>query len=94
MTVYVDDSAVASGGVTMSHMIADTEDELRAMADRVGVKRERFQDRPPSDAHYEIALAQRKLAVALGAVEITLRECALMCRHRRATGVLGTPERP
>lgn len=76
----------------MCHMIADTDDELHAMADRVGVSRRWFQGLPKTpNSHYDIALSKRTLAVAAGAVEITLREAAMMCARRRATGVLGLP---
>jgi hypothetical protein len=33
----------------------------------------------------------RKQAVALGAIQITMKQCAMMCRRRKVTGQLGTP---
>jgi hypothetical protein len=36
MTIYVDDMKAAFGRMKMCHMIADTDDELHAMADRIG----------------------------------------------------------
>jgi hypothetical protein len=75
----------------MCHMIADTEAELHAMADRIGVARKWFQRKPSGD-HYDIALSKRALAVGLGAREITLRQCAMMCANRRAAGSLGAPD--
>ena len=65
MTVYVDDMRAKYGRMVMCHMIADTEDELQAMADKIGVARKCFQG-----DHYDICVAMRTLAVANGAVEL------------------------
>lgn len=40
MTVYVDDMKAKVGQMVMCHMVADTEPELHAMADKIGVARE------------------------------------------------------
>jgi uncharacterized protein DUF4031 len=90
VTVYVDDMRAAFGRMIMCHMIADTEAELHAMADRIGVARKWFQRKPSGD-HYDIALSKRRLAVQFGAREITLRQCAMMCANRRVDGLLGDP---
>lgn len=70
MPVYVDDVRFAYRGMIMCHMWSESEDELHAMADAIGVARRWFQ-RPPaaSWAHYDICRSKRRLAVALGAVE-------------------------
>jgi hypothetical protein len=78
-------------GMIMCHLIADTLDELHAMADRVGVAREHFQNRR-AGPHYDISKSRRLLAIDAGAVEITLRQCACMMARWRATRQLGTPE--
>lgn len=78
MTVYVDDMRAKFGRMIMCHMIADTADELHAMADRIGVARKWHQK-----DHYDISLAKRAMAVGFGAVEITWRECGLMSMDRR-----------
>lgn len=87
MTVYVDSMRAAFGRMVMCHMIADSDDELHAMADAIGVAR-RWHQRS-SSSHYDIALSKRALAVKAGAIEITLRQCAAMCTRRRMTGRLG-----
>lgn len=91
MTVYVDDMRAKFGRMVMCHMIADTDEELHAMADRIGVARKWFQKPGTERRHYDIALSKRALAVAAGAVEITWRQTGAMVAHRRAHGALGTP---
>ena len=87
MTVYVDDMRAPYGRMVMCHMIADTDDELHAMADAIGVARKWHQG-----DHYDIALSKRALAVQRGAREITWRQAGLMMREKRVTGTLPTPE--
>lgn len=90
--VYVDDMRAPFGRMVMCHMLADTDDELHAMADRIGVARRWWQSpQKTSGSHYDIALSKRALAVRLGAVEITWRQAAAMNARRRATGQLGSP---
>lgn len=92
MTVYVDDMRARYGRMVMCHMIADTDDELHAMAARIGVARRWHQAPPKHDSHYDIALSKKSLAIAAGAVEITWRVCGCMNMRRRLTGSLGLPE--
>lgn len=89
MTAYVDDMRAPFGRMLMCHLIADSDVELHAMADAIGVAR-RWHQRT-SSSHYDIALTKRALAIKAGAVEITLRQAAAMCTRRRITGQLGKP---
>lgn len=91
MTVYVDDMKALFGRMVMCHMLADTDAELHAMADRIGVARRWHQAPPRHDSHYDIALSKRAIAVAQGAVEITWRQAGSMNLRRRSTGELGEP---
>jgi len=91
MTVYVDDFRTPYGRMKMCHLLADTDDELHAMVDQIGVAR-RWHQNGLSGSHYDIALSKRALAVAAGAVEITVRQAAMMTKHRRLTGALGPPD--
>jgi hypothetical protein len=93
MTVYVDDMKapfkpghVKGRTYVMCHMIADSDAELHAMADRIGVARKWHQAPPAHDSHYDIALSKRVLAVQAGAREITLRQLACMSTYRKITG--------
>lgn len=94
MTVYVDDMFARKmgqlGRMKMSHMMADTEDELHAMADRLGLQRAWFQQVPSGD-HYDVTISARKRAVTYGAVEVTMRELTAYAWHRRERGIILPP---
>jgi hypothetical protein len=69
MTVYVDDANIPYGRMIMSHMWADTEGELRAMALKIGVAQKWLQKPPAASwVHFDISLGKKKLAIAAGAV--------------------------
>jgi hypothetical protein len=88
MTVYVDDMRASYGRMVMCHMIADSDAELHAMADSIGVARRWHQKPRTSRSHYDIALSKHSAAVMLGAVEITWRQTAAMTGRRGVTGAL------
>jgi hypothetical protein len=83
MTVYVDNMRARFGRMILCHMIADSRAELDAMADRVGVARRWIQKPGEPDEHYDISLAARKIAVAAGAEEITMRQLGAKVHERR-----------
>jgi len=91
MAIYVDDMNASYGRMKMCHLIADTDEELHAMAEKIGVARKWHQAPPKHDSHYDIALSKKALAISFGAIEITLRQCAAMNLRRRVTGQLGAP---
>jgi hypothetical protein len=66
----------------MCHMIADTDEELHAMASAIGLKRSWHQKPGTRHSHYDVSLSRRAKAVALGAVEIDIRELATICKNR------------
>lgn len=82
MTVYVDDMYRYPMGqfrrMKMSHMVADTEQELLEFADRLGLKREWYQG-----DHFDVSMTVRAKAIKLGAVEITLKELSHMHAQKR-----------
>ena len=55
-------------------------DELHAFAERIGMRREWFQDHPIAP-HYDLTVRRRAHALRLGAIEVSGREQA---RRRRA----------
>lgn len=82
MTVYVDDMKAPFGRMIMCHMIADTTDELLAMADRIGVARKWIQYPGTHKEHFDISLSMRAKAVECGATEVTQRDLAMMVWNR------------
>ena len=68
MAVYVDDMFAPFGNMLMSHLTADTVEELHAFAAGIGMKSEWFQDhRVP---HYDVSKAKRLEAIASGATPV------------------------
>jgi hypothetical protein len=78
MTVYVDDMRAKYGRMIMCHMIADSDAELHAMADKIGVARKWHQG-----DHYDICLAKRAKAVEHGAVQLTRMQLGRMAIAQR-----------
>ena len=83
MSVYVDKARNKLGRMLMSHMLADTLDELHAMAQRLGLRRAWFQG-DASTPHYDVCQEKRALALSLGAVEIDRRKTVEIIRRLRS----------
>lgn len=82
MPVYVDFARNPLGRMRMSHMLADSLDELLAMADTIGLDRRHFQ--PGSHPHFDVCQAYRAKAVAAGAIEVDRRELVAVIRSYRS----------
>jgi hypothetical protein len=83
MAVYVDDMQAGYGHMKMCHMVADTDEELHAMVDQIGVARKWHQKPGTPQSHYDICLAKRAQAVRYGAQEITMRETGRIISRKR-----------
>lgn len=87
MAVYVDDMHRRPlgrlGHMKMSHMMADTTEELLAMGDAIGMQRGWLQDAGTPKEHFDVSLERRARAVALGAIEITMREMVNFHKNKR-----------
>ena len=83
MSVYVDNMAASFGRMVMCHCIADSTEELLEMMDRIGVQRKWIQKPGTPNEHFDICRSKRRLAVELGAVEISQRELALKVQAKR-----------
>ena len=83
MAVYVDpirEHPPFHGWTLWCHMVADTDEELHAMAERIGMRREWYQG-----DHYDLRPDGRALALAFGAREMPMREMARrVCAARKA----------
>lgn len=94
MTVYVDDvfipAKVKNGTrfVTAKwcHMMADSREELDAMADKIGLQRSWIQSPGTWKEHYDVTESRRAAAVAAGAVEVDAYALVEMRAERGARG--------
>lgn len=76
MPVYVDQAQNSYRRMKMCHMLADSLNELHAMADTIGIQRKWFQISRSGVPHYDICQSKKKLALAHGAKEISRTEVA------------------
>lgn len=89
MPVYVDDMHKTRlgrfGRMKMSHMVADSREELLAMADKIGMRRSWLQNpgQGRDREHFDVSMSLRAKAVEAGAVEITMRELSAKCHEWR-----------
>lgn len=72
------------GRMTMCHMIADTTEELLDMAGKIGVNKKWIQYPGTCQEHFDICLSKKKIAIELGAKEITMRELGRMTLEKAA----------
>jgi len=82
VSVYVDDMEAGFGRMKMCHMIADSSEELLAMADKIGVRRKWIQYPGTPREHFDICLAKKELAIKAGAIAITWAELGRMSFER------------
>lgn len=88
MAVYVDNMNARYRRMTMCHMLADSEEELLAMADRIGVARRWHQFPGTVKSHFDICLSKRAKAIVAGAIEIDYPgDVARIIRERRAAAL-------
>ncbi|ASD50489.1 hypothetical protein FDI24_gp208 [Acidovorax phage ACP17] len=87
MAVYVDDMHLTPmgrlGRMKMCHMVADTEEELHAMAEQLGVRQWYQYPEKSRYPHYDIAMSKRALAVQLGAKEISMKGAVVISKACR-----------
>jgi len=73
MSVYVDNARIPFRRMLMSHMLADTTEELEAMARKLGLKERWIQYPGTYREHYDIGVAKREQALSLGALPVSSR---------------------
>lgn len=83
MTVYVDNMEAKYGRMIMCHMLADSDEELHAMADLIGVDRKWHQKPGTTHSHYDICKSKKELAIKYGAVQIDRTELGNILRNKR-----------
>lgn len=92
MAVYVDDMyrypMGRYGRMKMSHMVADTRGELLSMAREIGMteamiaKWLQYPGTPRE--HFDVPMDRRELAIAKGAVPVTMRQLARIRARNRS----------
>src|SRR6218665_2862059 len=97
MSVYVDNFYETGGGnfgrMKMSHLMADTTEELLAIVDKIGVDRKWIQYPGTSKEHFDIAMSKRKLAILHGAKPVTWREMAKIWENKKLKPCVSTPQK-
>lgn len=85
--VYVDDMYKLPlgqfGRMKMSHLIADSQEELLQFVDKIGVARKWIQYKGTPSEHFDICMSKRELAIKHGAKPISYRELGEMMLARR-----------
>lgn len=68
------------------HLFTDGEmEELHLFAQKIGLKRSWFHDKPGSVSHYDLTERSRRIAVAHGAVQLDCAKAGEMFRFIRGT---------
>ncbi|MFQ6333224.1 DUF4031 domain-containing protein [Methylophilus sp. 3sh_L] len=83
MTVYVDDMQAKYRRMVMCHMLADTDEELHAMASAIDVARKWHQKPGTPHSHYDICMSKKAKAIKLGAKQIGRKEVAELVNKKR-----------
>lgn len=83
MAVYVDDMRARKGRLVFSHMLADSDQELRSMAQRIGIPAKYHQYPGSPKSHFDVCQQMRARAIDLGAVPITMKQAGAIVRSRR-----------
>lgn len=83
MTVYVDTMKSPYRRMIMSHMVADTTEELLDMADKIGVQRKWLQKPGTPHEHFDVCQTKRAKAIANGAEEISRAQLGRILRWKR-----------
>ncbi len=83
MAIYVDNAKHPFGRMLMSHMMADTTEELVAMGLKIGLHAKWLQHVGIYKEHFDVCQTKRAEAIKLGAVEVTPRFLGELMRKRR-----------
>lgn len=84
MAVYVDNFRASYRGMKMSHMMADSTDELLAMASMIGLSHRYIQKPGTPHEHFDVSLAKRALAISLGALPVSCTDLGRLIKAKRA----------
>ena len=83
--IYVDHARIQLGRMKMSHMMADSSDELRDAAIMLRIDPRHIQHLGTPQEHLDVCESKRQIALANGAKAVTSRELVEMRRLRRGS---------
>jgi hypothetical protein len=83
VSVYVDNWRADFGRMKMSHMMADSTEELLVMADKIGVPRKWIQKPGTRWEHFDVCASKRELAIRAGALEVSAMDLARLSVGRK-----------
>ena len=83
MPVYVDHARNSFGPMALSHMAADTTEELLAMADTIGLKRKWIRCLGKPEEHFDVSEGMRFKALIAGAIPVESISLVLLRQRRR-----------
>ena len=81
--VYVDHARIPYGRMLMSHLMADTPDELREIAGKLNIERHIQHPGTPKE-HLDVSESKREAAIRMGAASVTGRQLAAIIRSKRS----------
>ena len=81
--VYVDSTGTWFRNMRMYHLVADTTDELLAMADLIGLSREYRQYAGTPKEHFDVSASKRLLALKHGAIAVDSKTIVQVIRRKR-----------
>ena len=94
MSLYVDHLRIPFGRMKMSHLIADTKEELLRAAGALGLRRRWLQNEDQPKEHFDVSESKRKLAMSrLGALPVTSRQLVEVVRRKRTGPEAGQEKR-
>jgi len=85
MSVYVDDMRAPFGRMKMSHMVADSQEELLAMAKKIGVAEKWIQYAGSYREHFDVAESKRLAAIQNGATAVSRMDVGRIIEKKRRT---------
>lgn len=83
MALYVDSARNRFGRMVMSHLFADTSEELAEAERALGIPRGSIHHPGQAKEHLDVSQAKRRDAIAMGAKEISTRQVARLIAGRR-----------
>lgn len=83
MAVYIDSVRIPYRGMLMCHMVADTHDELMAMAKHLKLLPQWIQHEGTTREHFDVSWGKRAEAIKLGAIPVTIRQLAQVIRSKQ-----------